>query len=121
MSPCFRLSLNGLAKPLIRAGGIFAGAFMIGGLLVGADPSRASTDQAEIEAACKAQLTLKPGGCACIAERAETELDDQQRRWLILRVTGDEPAAQEAQMDMTQRQLIGVATFMANAPVECDR
>ncbi len=121
MFPCFRPSSGNPAKSLIRAGGLFAGAFLIGGLVVGADPSRAATDQSEIEAACKVQLTLKPGGCACIAERAEKELDDQQRRWLILRVTGDKPAARELQMNMTQNQLIGVGTFMANAPVECDR
>lgn len=83
-------------------------------------PSQAASQREKIEAACEAQLVLNPGACACVAGRAEVELDDHQRHWLVLNVSGRRTEAHQMQADMSNSQLYGLKDFMSNVPDECN-
>ena len=109
------------AKPISLLDVVIGGSVVLMGLFVALAAARSDSDRARIEAACETQLQLGPSGCGCIADRAETDLDEQQRQWLVFSVTDHTTAAQQLQMRMTQEQLFEIGNFMATVPADCDR
>jgi hypothetical protein len=67
---------------------------------------------------CGTQLAIGPAACTCLAERAMTGLDENQRSYLILSVV-QPPAAERLDIARSQEQLAAIFTFLETARVSC--
>lgn len=98
---------------IVLAGGILLIAFH-------AFVSPAAAGNAEIlEQECHKQLKLGGKACACIGERAETQLSEQQQTLVVALVTKDQAARGASQAKMTVEELTEAAEFMQDAPKVC--
>jgi hypothetical protein len=75
-------------------------------------------EQGMIAGICLSQLTIGEKPCACLAERAMSELDDEQRQYLIMTVV-QPPAAERLPIARSQPDLAAIATFIETARTEC--
>jgi hypothetical protein len=75
-------------------------------------------EQAMIATICGTQLTIGVEPCACLAERAMTELSDGQREYLIMTVV-QPPAAERMPMAAAQGDLRAIAGFLDAAGKDC--
>lgn len=82
--------------------------------------SPAEAGNAEIlEQECHKQLKLGEKACACIGERAEEELSEQQQLLVVALVTKDQAASGTARAKMTVEELTEAGQFMQEAPKVC--
>lgn len=74
--------------------------------------------QAMIAGICLGQLPIGEEGCACLAQRAMTGLDDAQRDYLLLTVI-DPVRAQTSPVAGSQTDLTAIFSFLQEAGEEC--
>jgi len=98
--------------------GIRALALAVG--IVAVSSAQASADNREvIKAECAKQLELSPGGCTCIADRADTELNAIQQEFLIAAVTEDQSLRTDLLTRIKPNEMNEVMAFMNSAPQTC--
>jgi hypothetical protein len=103
------------------AGAVFA-------MMVSTSTSTAQTTDVEIvqttnadilEAECHAQLDLGDSGCACIGDRADELLDDDQQALVVAALTGDDETRDELRADMSAEDMAEAIDFMNDTPGIC--
>jgi hypothetical protein len=67
---------------------------------------------------CTTQLDLDAAGCTCVAERSLTELNDDQRAYLVLSVVQPE-AAEKMPIAKSKDELAAIFNFLAAAHDGC--
>jgi len=72
-----------------------------------------------LEQECHKQLKLGDDACACIGERAEAQLSEQQQVLVVSLVTKDQAASGAARAKMTVEEMTEAAKFMQEAPKVC--
>lgn len=75
-------------------------------------------EQNIIASICGTQVQLTPAGCVCFAEHAMTELDTNQRAYLILTVI-QPPAAERLEIAKSQDSLKAIFQFIEGAQKTC--
>jgi len=85
-------------------------------------PRNAAEDQRNlISGICTTQLTdLGASGCTCLAERALTELDENQRAYLILSVVQPD-AAEKMPIAKSKDELAAIFNFLGTAHTACGK
>lgn len=99
-----------------------AAAFIAGILLVGIPPLAfivAADDIEILKEECRNQLNLGDSGCACIGDRAEDVLNENQQGLVVAMVTKDQAASAALRDQMTVEEITGAANFMMEAPQFC--
>jgi hypothetical protein len=71
-----------------------------------------------IASICGTQVQLTPAGCVCFAEHAMTDLDTNQRAYLILTVV-QPPAAERLDIAKSQDSLKAIFQFIEGAQKTC--
>lgn len=95
-------------------------------LSLAAPSARAETPRNSVEdqrnlisGLCTTQLAdLGASGCTCLAERALTELNDDQRAYLILSVV-QPPAAEKMPIAQSKDELAAIFNFLGAAHTAC--
>ncbi len=67
---------------------------------------------------CTTQFDLDAAGCACVAQHALDELDDNQRAYLVLSVL-QPPAAEKMPIAQSKEELTTLFNFLAAAHDAC--
>jgi hypothetical protein len=67
---------------------------------------------------CTTQLDLDAAGCSCVAERSLTELNDDQRAYLVLSVVQPE-AAEKMPIAKSKDELAAIFNFLGAAHTAC--
>jgi hypothetical protein len=67
---------------------------------------------------CTTQLDLDAAGCTCVAERSLTELNDDQRAYLVLSVVQPQ-AAEKMPIAKSQEELTAIFNFLGAAHESC--
>ncbi len=68
---------------------------------------------------CHKQLKLGDSACACIGDRAEKQLNEQQQALIVALVTKNQEASNAVQANMTLEEQTGAGNFMRDAPRLC--
>ena len=89
------------------------------GLLVSAGSALAQRTAEEVANACAGAFTLPDGTCDCIGDRSLDALNDAQRDWYVLSVTGQSDAAEAVVGQMSVQEVMDAATFLRTSPVDC--
>lgn len=76
-----------------------------------------STDR--IRTLCGEHLNVSEEICACIGDRAGTELSAEGRDLVAALLGGDEERAQELRADLDLDEITRAAMFVASAPAAC--
>lgn len=101
-----------MGKPLLVA--LVAGAALLAGL-----PAHAATDLRKgFVASCENQMMMSKPQCECMADRAETDLDERGIVYLSLGATDVKHTAATAKA-MTPSEMAAVDKFMKTAPKSC--
>ncbi|MBO6717275.1 MAG: hypothetical protein JJ913_04885 [Rhizobiaceae bacterium] len=100
----------------MRAGTILAAAATVTGLLLAAP---ALADDELIMASCKADLQLSDSACACVLDRVHETLSENQLAFFTAAIRGDQQAQMAAQMNLTGAEMMEMANFMTQTPMEC--
>ncbi len=96
---------------------MIGGLFLIGSQALAVTAAAGSLETLEEE--CHTQLNLGPGGCACIAARAEELLNENQQALVASMVTEDQATSDALRGQMTVDEMTGAANFMMSAPQVC--
>lgn len=67
---------------------------------------------------CETQMLMSAGECACMADKAEAQLDERSISYLSLGATDVKNTAATAKA-MTVAEMAAVDTFMQTAPRQC--
>jgi hypothetical protein len=67
---------------------------------------------------CTTQLDLDAAGCTCVAERSLTELNDDQRAYLVLSVVQPQ-AAEKMPIAQSKEELAAIFNFLGAAHDGC--
>lgn len=84
---------------------------------ISASSAMADATLDEIRRQCGLQLKLSERGCSCIVERADDELNDSQRRFVVAKVTRDQAA--ERDLSLSRAEMQEVTAFIQSAPRDC--
>jgi hypothetical protein len=88
-------------------------------IIAASTPSFAGSGDIEtIRAQCKQKLTMPPGGCDCIAEKAGA-LGDAQQAFLAATLEDNEAEAARLRGNLTIAELTEAGMFFAQAPAAC--
>lgn len=74
--------------------------------------------QGLIAGICLSQLNIGETGCACLAARAMTDLDEPQRTYLIMTVV-QPPVAERLPTASSEPDIKAIATFLETAGQDC--
>ncbi len=95
--------------------------FARGSLLALAACGEASSQNAKIMDFCKSKMEVKDEACKCVAERAQKELLEEDRKILIAMISQDRDMMQELQGSVQPSAMMKVGMFAAMAPAECEQ
>jgi hypothetical protein len=98
-----------MLKRIVCAGGILA---------VGVVAAWAGTAEV-MESGCQTQLNMPDAVCACIGERAESELNPKQQELVVSMITKDQAASARLRGEMTVAEMTQAASWMVNTPKRC--
>jgi hypothetical protein len=94
-------------------------ALAAGAALMASLPAHAATDLRKgFVASCESQMLMSKPQCECMADRAETDLDERGMLYLSLAATDVKTTAATAKA-MTGAELAAVDKFMKTAPKSC--
>ncbi len=82
-------------------------------------PASAVADDEAILASCKADLQLSDSGCACVLDRVHEDLNDKQLAFFVAAIRKDAEAQMKAQMGLTGDEMMELANFMTQTPMQC--
>lgn len=91
-------------------------ALWIGGLLI---YSGTIANAATIAETCSTHLNSTPEICDCLGEIAQSELDDDQRRFVIGAIEKDTATTEELRQSMPFEKLTEATMFMVSGPQQC--
>ncbi len=77
-------------------------------------------ESSKIISLCKDKMEVKDEACKCVAQRAQKELLDEERKVLIAMITQDRDAMHELQGSVQPSALMKAGMFAAMAPRECE-
>lgn len=69
--------------------------------------------------ACGAATNLPTKICECVDDRAEAELDDDQRAFVVAMLMGDDAETARLRGQLSASAMIDAATFVTDAPADC--
>jgi len=72
-----------------------------------------------LEQECHKQLKMGDAACACIGERAEDQLNEQQQALVVALVTKDQATSGAARNTMSVEEMTEAGKFMQEAPTAC--
>jgi hypothetical protein len=81
-------------------------------------PLAGGGDIETIRTQCAAKLTMPPGGCDCIADKAGA-LNDPQQAFLAATLEDNDAEAARLRADLTVAELTEAGMFFAQAPAAC--
>ncbi|MBK8250099.1 MAG: hypothetical protein IPK85_22305 [Gemmatimonadetes bacterium] len=83
----------------------------------GAAPQAANADRlAEI---CRTTTNMGDGVCACVGDRARSELSEQALAFLVASMDKQEEAAEALKKELTLQEITTAGMFFATAPAAC--
>lgn len=80
----------------------------------------APADLATIERECGKRLSMPPGGCKCLRDRA-ARLKDGQQQFVSAVVTKDKAAQARLRQSLSPQELTQAGLFVTQAPAQCAR
>jgi hypothetical protein len=112
-----------MAYDLRMIGVVVAGVALLGlSGVAGAEEAAGSGSKADqknlIAGLCTTQLDLDAAGCTCVAERSLTELNDDQRAYLVLSVVQPQ-AAEKMPIAKSKEELAAIFNFLGAAHEAC--
>jgi len=84
-----------------------------------APEAMAAAGRTDVLAACQRHGYVATSACPCVADRAMKNLDDAQRAWLVASISENATETARLQGAMTVQEIVGVGTFMTQAPHQC--
>lgn len=84
------------------------------------DTSSGNADD-EFVAACLTASNLSQSMCVCLSEKADQDLSDNSRDFLIATLNEETEDAMELRIRMNVEETAAAAMFMANASTQCAR
>ena len=73
----------------------------------------------DLEAKCHEQLQLGDAGCACVRERIQENLNEEQQQLLFSMVSNDSATMGSLMSSMPQDQVGETMNFMSETPTIC--
>jgi hypothetical protein len=74
---------------------------------------------ATMEKECLAQLNMPPSACACIGERAESELGPKLQEFVIAMITQDQATSARLRGELTVAEMTRATSWMSQTPGRC--